>query len=134
MLRLRLVLPLASAFFPAGRCISRSLAMKTGKKNNTSTEVKQRRSSDTKASFAFKDYLADIMVSKKEFEGLPAGIKERYRIDGYSKWLELKNQQSIAPGNVHPRLLSASMVNVESSTLDCLVRALTSFVCLQLIE
>ena len=130
VLALLLVLPLACAFLPAGRGISRDLAMMARKKNNTSTEAKHRRASDMMASFTFKDYLADVMASKEEFEGLPAEIKERYRIDGYSKWLELKSQPTSAPGNVHPRSFSSSMLSFESSTLHCLVLALTAFVCL----
>ena len=75
-----------------------------------------RRSSDIMASFdeylregrLFEDYDKATLLEKQEV---------------YNNWLRLKNLPTIAPGNVRPRLLSASMLNFESPTLHCLILA-----------
>ena len=79
----------------------RNKSCEDAKTASTSYEMKKNpiavSSSTTMASF--KDYLAEIMVSKEEFEGMPAKIKANYRINGYNDWLKLKNSQT-APGTV----------------------------------
>ena len=151
MLVLLRVLPLASAFLPAGRGISRDLAMMARKKNNTgpiqpsrapprpmtslaqqnSTRGISLRSSDIKASF--DDYLREVRLPVAQFDSMSLE-KQKVERGRYIKWLELRSQPTTAPGNDHPRLLSASMLNFESSTLHCLILALTAFVCLQLMD
>ena len=116
MLRLLLVLPLACALLPAGRGIPRDLAMMARKKNNTSTEAKHRRASDMMASF--DEYLRDGRLLEDYNK---ATLLEKQEV--YNNWLRLQNLPTIAPGNVHPRLLNASMLNFESHTLHCLVPA-----------
>ena len=63
---------------------------------------------------SFKHYLAEIMVSKEEFEGMPAKIKANYRINGYNEWLKLKNSQT-APGTV-----SVALDGTQFFTCNCL--------------
>ena len=127
MLRLLLVLPLACAFLPAGRGIPRDLAMMARKKNNTSTEAKHRRASDMMASF--EEYLREVRLPVAQFDSMSLEKQEVER-SRYIKWLELRSQPTIVPGNARPRLLSALTLNYESSTLHCLILALTAFACL----
>ena len=111
MLRLLLVLPLARAFLPVGRGTSR-------------------RSSAVKASFTFDDYLREVRLPAGHFDTMSPEMQAVER-DRYITWLELRNQQTTVPGNVQPRLLCArcSILNLLQFK-NCLVRALTAFVCL----